>query len=69
MKNKFTIVFSALILTLAIGTAWAMPNATLVTINSSENTIFVPDHALEIAKNVFSLGTAIDPQTKKMEKD
>jgi len=45
------------------GLAWAMPNLVPATNTHSGRTLIIPDTAVQVADNVFDLGTAVDTHT------
>lgn len=64
---KLICVGSIFGLILAASPVLARPNTERVpaTNNKSGKTVTIPAHAVEVADDVFSLGTAVDPQTGK----
>ena len=66
MIKKIFALFSVLGLLLAASPAWAVPNLVSATVNPSGQIVNIPSTAVEVADDVFSLGTAVDPQTGKV---
>ena len=62
------LIISAFYLSLAFVIALPDLTPTLVTVNPSDNNavVSIPNHAVEVAPGVFSLGSAIDPQTGRI---
>jgi len=59
-------ILTIFVLLLTTSPAGAVPPQRVVaTNNNSGRAMVIPEHAIEIAPNVFSLGTGIDPQTGK----
>ena len=66
-KSSFTIGAAVAVMALVSVPALAQPNTDRVTAsnNKSDRTVTIPEHAVQVADNVFSLGTATDPATGK----
>lgn len=67
MKKIFALVILfALFLVVAQVSTAVMPNQTQVVNSNSQKTLTIPSNAVEIAPNVFSIGSAFDPGTGKV---
>lgn len=63
MFKKALAIATALELLATASLALAMPNLVLVTNTRSGYTLIIPENAVQVADNVFDLGTAVDADT------